>query len=136
MGIPGEHDKSSPLVRLDDLPHECLEFKYRVRDVEDRQKPSVALVVERKVFHHAGDFGIAMLRLVLFPANLSRERTRCYFGRGKRVDLPRNFSWMYDHFISIQEGGYAYKKSPSVSGDAGLASSKRGAPTPGRLRRP
>lgn len=73
MRIPGEHDKSSPLVRLDDLPHECLEFKYRVRDVEDRQEPRVALVVERKVFHHAGDFGIAMLRLVLFPANLSRR---------------------------------------------------------------
>lgn len=70
MRIPREYDKSSPLVRFDDLPHESLEFEDRIGDVEDRQKPRVALVVEGEVFHHAGDFGIAEIRLVSIPAIL------------------------------------------------------------------
>lgn len=37
--IPGEHEKGSPLVRLDDLPHESLELEDRVGDVENRQQP-------------------------------------------------------------------------------------------------
>lgn len=37
--IPEEHAKGSPLVRLDDLPHESLELEDRVRNVENCQQP-------------------------------------------------------------------------------------------------
>lgn len=73
MRIPGEHDKSSPLVRLDDLPHEGLKFKQRVGDVEDRQKPCVLFAGEAEVLVHAGDFGIAIFRSISFPASFMQD---------------------------------------------------------------
>jgi hypothetical protein len=33
--VPREHDKRGPLMWLDNLPHQSLEFKYRVGYIKD-----------------------------------------------------------------------------------------------------
>src|SRR5271170_5739471 len=61
---PSKNDKAGPFMGVDDPPHERLKLEDNVRDVENGQKPFVAIARKIEVFLHACDFRIADIRPV------------------------------------------------------------------------
>ena len=57
--LPAKNSDGSPSVRRNYLPHDPLEFKQSIGDVEDSQEPRIFIPCEMKVVFHACDFRIS-----------------------------------------------------------------------------
>lgn len=57
--LPAKNSDGGPSVRRNDLPHDPLEFKQSIGDVEDGQEPRIFIPREMKVVFHACDFCIS-----------------------------------------------------------------------------
>lgn len=57
--LPAKNSDGGPSVRRNDLPHDPLEFKQSIGDVEDSQEPRIFIPCKMKVVFHACDFCIS-----------------------------------------------------------------------------
>lgn len=69
---PAQHTKPEPAMGEDNLPHERLKLEQNVTDIEDGQKPLIAVSLEVQIFLHARNFGITDIGAVEKGENVER----------------------------------------------------------------